>query len=419
MTDQPHLLLTFGSSGDEAGRPAESEASPALHTGDPLPSIQHQSSGAIQRRRKSVVTRRLAVVATVAVAFALAACGSSSTTSSSTSSEAATSAAVPASSSASAAASSAAASATGEAGGASELPPVDPAVLEGAVIGFAQVGSESGWRSANTDSIKSSAEQYKVDLQFTSAEGDQAKQISSIKTFITQGVDLIAFSPVVETGWDSVLNEAKAAGIPVVLTDRAVDSDPSLYKTFIGSDFILEGEKAATWAKEEFADASAVNMVVLEGTTGSAPANDRATGWDNILGSDAKFNTLASQTGDFTRDGGKKVMEGFLAAYPNIDLVYAHNDDMGLGAIEAIEAAGKVPGKDIKIVTVDAVKAGMEALAAGKINFIVECSPLLGEQLFQASSAVLAGQEIPTRVITVEGSFNQEQAIAALPDRKY
>ena len=299
--------------------------------------------------------------------------------------------------------SSAAASGSGAAAGASELPPVDPAVLKDAVIGFAQVGSESGWRAANTESIKSSAEQYGVDLQFTSAEGDQAKQISSIKTFITQGVDLIAFSPVVETGWDSVLQEAKAAGIPVVLTDRAVDSDPSLYKTFIGSDFIVEGEKAANWAKTEFADASEVNMVVLEGTTGSAPANDRTTGWANILGSDPKFKTLASQTGDFTRDGGKKVMEGFLAAYPNIDLVYAHNDDMGLGAIEAIEAAGKVPGKDIKIVTIDAVKAGMEALSAGKINFIVECSPLLGEQLFQASSAVLAGQEIPARVITVRG----------------
>ena len=289
-------------------------------------------------------------------------------------------------------------------------------MLDGAVIGFAQVGSESGWRSANTDSIKSSAEKYKVDLQFTSAEGDQAKQISSIKTFITQGVDLIAFSPVVETGWDAVLQEAKAADIPVVLTDRSVDSDPSLYKTFIGSDFILEGEKAATWAQKEFADADKVNMVVLEGTTGSAPANDRATGWANILGSDAKFNTLASQTGDFTRDGGKKVMEGFLATYPDIDLVYAHNDDMGLGAIEAIEAAGKVPGKDIKIVTIDAVKAGMEALAAGKINFIVECSPLLGEQLFQASSAVLAGQEIPARVVTIETTFDQQQAIEALPD---
>jgi simple sugar transport system substrate-binding protein len=365
-----------------------------------------------------VVTRKLAVLAAAAAAaIALTACGSSATTASSSTSEAATSAASSSKAATSSASASSAASGSAEAGG--ELPPVDPAMLDGAVIGFAQVGSESGWRSANTDSIKSSAEQYKVDLQFTSAEGDQAKQISSIKTFITQGVDLIAFSPVVETGWDAVLQEAKAADIPVVLTDRSVDSDPSLYKTFIGSDFILEGEKAATWAQKEFADADKVNMVVLEGTTGSAPANDRATGWANVLGSDAKFTTLASQTGDFTRDGGKKVMEGFLATYPDIDLVYAHNDDMGLGAIEAIEAAGKVPGKDIKIVTIDAVKAGMEALAAGKINFIVECSPLLGEQLFQASSAVLAGQEIPARVVTIETTFDQQQAIEALPTRLY
>jgi simple sugar transport system substrate-binding protein len=363
-----------------------------------------------------MVTRKLAVLAATAVAaLALAACGSSGSTASSSTSAAATSAAAESTAAESTAAESSAAGAAGS----GELPAVDPAILKDAVIGFAQVGSESGWRAANTDNNKATAEKYGVDLQFTSAEGDQAKQISSIKTFITQGVDLIAFSPVVETGWDAVLEEAKAAGIPVVLTDRAVDSDPSLYKTFIGSDFIKEGEKAATWAKGEFADASEVNMVVLEGTTGSAPANDRATGWANILGSDAKFKTLASQTGEFTRDGGKKVMEGFLATYPNIDLVYAHNDDMGLGAIEAIEAAGKVPGKDIKIVTVDAVKAGMEALSAGKINFIVECSPLLGEQLFQAASGVLSDQEIPARVITIEGTFNQEQATAALPDRLY
>ena len=382
--------------------------------------------------------RRLAVVAALVAALTAAACGSNSDNSSTTSagagptsaaatSAAATSAAATSDAGTSSAAGSDAGSAdasatdtaasSGGAGG--ELPPINEATLDGAVVGFAQVGSESGWRAANTDDIKATAEKYKVDLQFTSAEGEQAKQIASIKTFITQGVDVIAFSPVVETGWDAVLQEAKAANIPVILTDRAVDSDPSLYKTFIGSDFIKEGEKAGNWAKTEFADADEVNYVVLEGTTGSAPANDRAEGWDNILGSETKFKKLASQTGKFTRDDGKKVMEGFLAKYPNIDLLYAHNDDMGLGAIEAIEAAGKVPGKDIKIVSVDAVKAGMEALAAGKINYIVECSPLLGEQLFQAVGGVLDGKEIPARVITIEGEFNQEQAKEALPTRKY
>src|SRR6478736_1473999 len=199
-----------------------------------------------------MVTRKLAVLAATAVAaLALAACGSSGSTTTSSTSAAATSAAAEST----AAQSSAAGSADAASG---ELPAVDPAVLKDAVIGFAQVGSESGWRAANTDNIKTTAEKYGVDLQFTSAEGEQAKKISSIKTFITQGVDLIAFSPVVETGWDAVLKEAKTAGIPVVLTDRAVDSDPSLYKTFIGSDFIKEGEKAATWAKGEFADAAEV-----------------------------------------------------------------------------------------------------------------------------------------------------------------
>lgn len=373
--------------------------------------------------------KSIAAAAAVMVAFALTACGSNTASTPSSQAPAAggtTSAAstpagssTPDSSVASTPASSDGSGSAPSSAAGGELPAIDPAELKDAVIGFAQVGSESGWRSANTDNIKAVAAENGVDLQFTSAEGDQAKQIASIKTFITQGVDLIAFSPVVETGWDSVLQEAKTAGIPVVLTDRSVDADPSLYKTFIGSDFIAEGEKAGNWAKKEFADAKEVNMVVLEGTTGSAPANDRKTGWDNILGSDAKFKTLASQTGEFTRDGGKKVMEGFLSKYPNIDLVYAHNDDMGLGAIEAIEAAGKVPGKDIKIVTIDAVKAGMEALAAGKINYIVECSPLLGQQLFQAASAVLKGTEIPARIVTQEGEFDQAQAKAALPDRKY
>lgn len=367
--------------------------------------------------------KKMAVVASAALALTLAACGSSSDTGSSSTSEAAPAATEAPAASSDAPAESEAPAETSAAGGevGGELPPVDPAILEGAVIGFAQVGSESGWRSANTDDIKAAAEEYGVELQFTSAEGDQAKQIASIKTFITQGVDLIAFSPVVETGYEAVLQEADAAGIPVILTDRSVQADASLYKTFIGSDFILEGQKAGEWALEEFKDADTVKYVQLEGTTGAAPANDRAEGWLDVVGGEAKFEQLATQTGNFTRDDGKKVMEGFLSAYPDIDLVYAHNDDMGLGAIEAIKAAGKVPGVDIKIITVDAVKAGMEALVAGEINFIVECSPLLGQQLFAAASAVLSDPpvEIPARIVTEETTFTQAEAEAVLADRKY
>ena len=188
------------------------------------------------------------------------------------------------------------------------------------------------------------AEAAGTDLLFTDAQGKQEAQVESIRGFIEQGVDLIAFSPIVETGWDAVLVEARDAGIPVILTDRAIDSqETDLYKTFLGSDFILEGEKAGDWVNEEFADADSVNIVELQGTTGSAPALDRAEGFRNVV-TDPKFEFVASQTGDFTREGGKKVMEAFLQANPEIDLVYAHNDDMGLGAIEAIEAAGLVPG---------------------------------------------------------------------------
>ena len=288
------------------------------------------------------------------------------------------------------------------------------------VMGFSQVGAESGWRTANTQSIKEAAEAAGIELKFSDAQQKQENQIAAIRSFIAQQVDIIAFSPVVESGWDAVLNEAKAAGIPVILTDRAIDSpDESLYVSFIGSDFVEEGRRAGRWVVEEFADdPGPVNIVVLEGTTGSAPANDRRDGFNEVV-TDPKFRIIASQTGEFTRAKGKEVMEAFLQAHKDIDLLYAHNDDMGLGAIEAIEAAGLKPGVDIKIVTVDAVRDGMQALADGKINFIVECSPLLGPQLMELAKKVVAGEPVPKRVVTEETTFTQEQAREALPSRKY
>ena len=292
-------------------------------------------------------------------------------------------------------------------------------------MGFAQVGAESGWRTANTTSIQESAKEAGIDLKFSDAQQKQENQIKSIRSYIQQKVDVIAFSPVVETGWDAVLQEAKRAKIPVVLTDRAVDTeDASLYVTFIGSDFVEEGEKAGQWLVDN-ADASdvdkdgAINVVELQGTTGSAPAIDRKKGFEDKISADPKIKITASQTGDFTRDGGKQVMEAFLQSNPKIDVVYAHNDDMGLGAIEAIKAAGKKPGTDIKIITVDAVKDGMTALAAGEINYIVECSPLLGPQLMDVAEKVVAGEDVPDRIVTEETTFTPEQAAEALPDRKY
>ncbi|GAA2361344.1 LacI family transcriptional regulator [Catellatospora methionotrophica] len=288
-------------------------------------------------------------------------------------------------------------------------------------LGFSQVGAESGWRTANTNSIKESATAAGIELKFDDAQGKQENQITAIRNYIQQKVDVIAFSPVVESGWDTVLKEAKDAGIPVILTDRSVDSaDKSLYKTFIGSDFVKEGKLSGEWLVNETKSATGtVNIVELQGTTGSAPANDRKKGFAEAIAANPNLKVIASQTGDFTRAGGKAVMEQFLKANPKIDVLFAHNDDMGLGALEAITAAGKVPGKDIKIITIDAVKDGMQALADGKFNFIAECSPLLGPQLMDLVKKVSKGETIPQRIETEEGTFTPEQAKAALPTRKY
>jgi simple sugar transport system substrate-binding protein len=285
-------------------------------------------------------------------------------------------------------------------------------------MGFAQVGAESGWRTANTKSVRESAKSAGIELKFSDAQQKQENQIKAIRSYIQQKVDVIAFSPVVETGWDTVLAEAQRAKIPVILTDRAIDSDDtSLYKTFLGSDFIEEGKKAGKWLVDN--TDGPTNVVELQGTTGAAPAIDRKKGFADEIKSNPDIKIVASQTGDFTRAGGKQVMEAFLKSQPDIDVVFAHNDDMGLGALEAIKAAGKKPGVDIKIITIDAVHDGMQALANGEFNYIVECNPLLGPQLMELAKKVVAGEDVPQRVVTKETAFDQEQAKTALPDRKY
>ncbi|WP_024286849.1 ABC transporter substrate-binding protein [Cellulomonas sp. KRMCY2] len=288
------------------------------------------------------------------------------------------------------------------------------------VVGFSQVGAESGWRAANTKSIQDTlTADNGFDLKFSDAQQKQENQIQAIRSYIAQDVDVIAFSPVVESGWDAVLEEAKAAGIPVVLTDRAVDSqDESLYVSFIGSDFVLEGQMAGEWVVENLGS-EPLKVVELQGTTGSAPAIDRKEGFEAAIAGNDNIEIIASQTGNFTRTEGKAVMEGFLQANPEIDLVFAHNDDMGLGAIEAIEAAGLVPGVDIKIVTIDAVHDGMQALADGKINYIVECNPLLGPDLADIIDKVMAGESVEKRIVVEDLAFDQEAAIEALPTREY
>ena len=288
------------------------------------------------------------------------------------------------------------------------------------VVGFAQTGSESGWRSANTESMKTAfSAENGFELVFNAADNDPAAQIAAVRSFINQGVDAIVIAPIVSDGWEDVLQEAKDANIPVILEDRTVSASDDLYATWVGLDFRQEGVLAGEWAAAEFGD-TPTKMVVLEGTTGSAPANDRAEGFDEAIAGSG-IEKIDSQTGDFTRDGGKTVMEGFLQKYgvDGIDLVYAHNDDMGLGAIEAIEAAGAVPGVDIKIITIDAVKDGMQALVDGKINYIVECNPLLGDLAAGLVKDVLAGKSVDKSYYVVDQAFDQAAAAAVIDSRLY
>jgi ABC-type sugar transport system substrate-binding protein len=290
------------------------------------------------------------------------------------------------------------------------------------VLGFSQVGAESEWRTANTDSIKSAAAEAGIDLKFSDAQQKQENQIKAIRSFIAQKVDVIAFSPVVESGWETVLREAKAAKIPVVLTDRSVNvKDDSLYVSFMGSDFTEEGRKAGRWLVDAMKGTSGeVNIVELQGTVGSAPAIDRKKGFEEIIKADPKFKIIRSQTGDFTRAKGKEVMEAFLKAEgKKINVLYAHNDDMAIGAIQAIEEAGLKPAKDITIISIDGVKGAFEAMIAGKLNVSVECSPLLGPQLMSAVKDLKAGKTLQKRIVTEEGIFPMEVAAKEFPKRKY
>ena len=290
-------------------------------------------------------------------------------------------------------------------------------------IGFSQVGAESEWRTANTASIKDAAKKAGINLKFADAQQRQENQVKAIRSFIAQRVDIIAFSPVVESGWDTVLREAKRANIPVILTDRAVKvSDESLYVTLLGSDFVEEGRRAARWLVEHAArnPGRAYNIVELQGTVGSAPAIDRKAGFAEVIKTNPKLAIIRSQTGDFTRAKGKEVMEAFLKSEgKNINVLYAHNDDMAIGAIQAIEEAGMKPGKDILVVSIDGVRGAFEAMLQGKLNVTVECNPLLGPQLMQAAQAVKAGKPVAKRIVVNEGVFPAEVAAKEFPNRKY
>jgi ABC-type sugar transport system substrate-binding protein len=282
---------------------------------------------------------------------------------------------------------------------------------------YPQLGAESDWRTANSASIKETADQLGFTLVFSDAQQHQENQISAIRTCIQQGVDVIALPPVVEDGWDAVLTEAQNAGIPVIIVDRSVSADESLYAAHIGSDMALEGERAAEEFNKQFPDGAAI--LELSGTTGSGAAVGRAEGFRAALNDNIEI--LDSQTGNFTRAEALPVMQAFLQKYePGTDFqgIFIHNDDMGIGAIEALKAAGVEPG-DLFVVSVDGTRGGFQAMLDGWFQADVECNPLLGPQVAELALKLANGESVDREILTNETVYYPDEAEELLPTRQY
>lgn len=289
-------------------------------------------------------------------------------------------------------------------------------------LGFSQLGSESDWRLANTNSIWEAAKEAGIQLLFDNAEQSQEKQFEAVRHFIQQGVDVIAIAPVVETGWDAMLREVQEAGIPVLILDRKMElSDQSLYVTFIGSDFYEEGVMAGRYLLDKMRDQPGeITIVELRGTEGASPSIDRGAGFREAISGRTEMEILASESADFTQARGKEVMKSFLEAHGNsIDVLYSHNDDMALGAIEAVEEFGLKPGKDIIIISVDGTRQAFEMMVQGKINAVVECNPMLGPNVMQAVLELMEGRTLPKRIITPERIYTEVTAEREVANRIY
>ncbi len=281
------------------------------------------------------------------------------------------------------------------------------ALAGGLTVGFSQIGSESGWRAAETSVTKQQATAHGVDLKFADAQQKQENQIKAIRGFIAQGVDAIMVAPVVATGWDAVLGEAKDAGIPVILLDRGVDASQDLYLTSVASDQVHEGAVAGQFLVDTIKD-KPCKVVEIEGTVGSTPAINRKKGFDDTVTKQANITIIRSQTGEFTRSKGKEVMEGFIKAEnggKDICAVYAHNDDMMVGAIQAMKDAGLNPGKDIITISIDGVPDLFQAMAKGEANATVELTPNMAGPAFDVLEAFKKDGTKPAKFIITESKL--------------
>ena len=279
------------------------------------------------------------------------------------------------------------------------------------VVGFSQLGAESSWRIANTASMEAAAREYGFGLMMENANQKQEKQIDAIRSFIAYQVDVIVFSPIVETGWKNVLNEAKQAGIPVILVDRMVDAEAEeLYTAFVGADFYAEGRRAGEYLirKADAKGLKQVRIAEISGTPDSTPMRDRQRGFMDAIAGDSRFEVIESISGDFLRSKGEECMSFLLEKYgrEGIDVIYSHNDSMTLGALDVLERNGIVPGRDLILITVDGEKEAVDALKAGRINCVVQCTPDLGRDVMKLVQDLKAGKEIPRISHPQEGAFS-------------
>ncbi len=295
-------------------------------------------------------------------------------------------------------------------------------------VGFIQTGSESGWRSANTASFKDEAAAKKIDLHFYDAQNKVENQITAFKNFNNDSsINVIILAALDVTGYDDVLKEAKQKGKVVVLEDRRINADSSLYATYIGSDFVEEGHKVATLMCEALKNAKTRHIAEITGAVGASAGIDRAKGFREKLacadGTAMDIPDGLSQTGNWGVPESKAVMEAFLKKTKDIQGVFGHNDEEAIGAIQAIKEAGLVPGKDIMVIGVDATANGFNAMISGDLYADVECNPLLGPQVYDAALKALNGETLPKWVPSQETQFSITQGVDQLKEilknRKY
>ncbi|PYG32557.1 ABC transporter substrate-binding protein [Pelagimonas varians] len=280
-------------------------------------------------------------------------------------------------------------------------------------VGFAQMESNNPWRIAESKSFVDTAESCGWELIATDAAGSAAKQVADVESMIAQGIDVLFLPPREEKPLIPAVKRAQAAGIPTFLVDRSVDPNAAVagvdFVAFLGSDFIKQGQQVAEWTIANFKGEKGV-IVELEGTTGSSPANDRRSGFDDAIAADPRFEIVASQTGDFARDMGRQVMETLLQAHPDVNIVYAHNDEMAIGAIQALELAGRKPGEDVMIVSIDGTRDALQAIIDGKMGVTVESSPFFGPLACETMKRYAAGETIEPWVQVSDRIFTVENA---------